>query len=195
MCLVSVFSFVFMFLVFFFLFFFSSRRRHTRCALVTGVQTCALPILVNQGYLDIFGLPEELGRTGIHLSEYIRQGLAKGLYPAADVAAADSEEAFVKQRLVVPSKPQRGVIQRTLGDGRVIEIRQQRLPDGCIVSTYNNVTDRVRTEQELQRQREKSYQNEKLTALGSLLAGVSHELNNPLSVVIGQAAQIGRAHV
>src|SRR3546814_785618 len=27
------------------LFFFSSRRRHTRCALVTGVQTCALPIL------------------------------------------------------------------------------------------------------------------------------------------------------
>src|SRR3546814_8561250 len=29
----------------FFFFFFSSRRRHTRCALVTGVQTCALPIL------------------------------------------------------------------------------------------------------------------------------------------------------
>src|SRR3546814_16350806 len=29
---------------FFFFFFFSSRRRHTRCALVTGVQTCALPI-------------------------------------------------------------------------------------------------------------------------------------------------------
>src|SRR3546814_1073892 len=27
-----------------FAFFFSSRRRHTRCALVTGVQTCALPI-------------------------------------------------------------------------------------------------------------------------------------------------------
>src|SRR3546814_4958671 len=27
-----------------FMFFFSSRRRHTRCALVTGVQTCALPI-------------------------------------------------------------------------------------------------------------------------------------------------------
>src|SRR3546814_1274458 len=27
-----------------FLVFFSSRRRHTRCALVTGVQTCALPI-------------------------------------------------------------------------------------------------------------------------------------------------------
>src|SRR3546814_3487287 len=34
-------------IVLYFLFFFSSRRRHTRCALVTGVQTCALPICPN----------------------------------------------------------------------------------------------------------------------------------------------------
>src|SRR3546814_1448998 len=33
-------------LLFFFMFFFSSRSRHTRCALVTEVQTCALPISV-----------------------------------------------------------------------------------------------------------------------------------------------------
>src|SRR3546814_9361508 len=31
-----------------YVFFFSSRRRHTRCALVTGVQTCALPISIGQ---------------------------------------------------------------------------------------------------------------------------------------------------
>src|SRR3546814_20416823 len=31
-------------------FFFSSRRRHTRCALVTGVQTCALPISHDHGF-------------------------------------------------------------------------------------------------------------------------------------------------
>src|SRR3546814_345230 len=42
-----IFIYVCMFLVFWF-FFFSSRRRHTRCALVTGVQTCALPILNSQ---------------------------------------------------------------------------------------------------------------------------------------------------
>src|SRR3546814_9960015 len=33
-------------------FFFSSRRRHTRCALVTGVQTCALPISIGTGGAD-----------------------------------------------------------------------------------------------------------------------------------------------
>src|SRR3546814_1516648 len=32
-------------------FFFSSRRRHTRCALVTGVQTCALPIYQRESML------------------------------------------------------------------------------------------------------------------------------------------------
>src|SRR3546814_3122022 len=39
----------FVFVVYFF-FFFSSRRRHTRCALVTGVQTCALPISRGHGH-------------------------------------------------------------------------------------------------------------------------------------------------
>src|SRR3546814_1923505 len=44
---VCTFSYLYCFVVKYiciFLFFFSSRRRHTRCALVTGVQTCALPI-------------------------------------------------------------------------------------------------------------------------------------------------------
>src|SRR3546814_2955339 len=37
------------------MFFFSSRRRHTRCALVTGVQTCALPIFVDEWASNWFG--------------------------------------------------------------------------------------------------------------------------------------------
>src|SRR3546814_15113635 len=42
----------------FLFFFFSSRRRHTRCALVTGVQTCALPIFFDflPGALSGFGV-------------------------------------------------------------------------------------------------------------------------------------------
>src|SRR3546814_7156683 len=38
---------------FFCFFFFSSRRRHTRCALVTGVQTCALPIYLGDASGDL----------------------------------------------------------------------------------------------------------------------------------------------
>src|SRR3546814_7976074 len=43
------------------LFFFSSRRRHTRCALVTGVQTCALPISLRLAHKDV-SLATALGR-------------------------------------------------------------------------------------------------------------------------------------
>src|SRR3546814_8460106 len=42
-----------MILVVLYVFFFSSRRRHTRCALVTGVQTCALPISRLQAITDL----------------------------------------------------------------------------------------------------------------------------------------------
>src|SRR3546814_5662580 len=47
-------------------FFFSSRRRHTRCALVTGVQTCALPIFFPLQFpytlgTDLAGRVEEIG--------------------------------------------------------------------------------------------------------------------------------------
>src|SRR3546814_3373245 len=43
-CFFIYFVFFSFFSLFLLCFFFSSRRRHTRCALVTGVQTCALPI-------------------------------------------------------------------------------------------------------------------------------------------------------
>src|SRR3546814_13368873 len=41
-------------------FFFSSRRRHTRCALVTGVQTCALPIYLAEHNVRVLPLHGEL---------------------------------------------------------------------------------------------------------------------------------------
>src|SRR3546814_5136312 len=48
------------------LFFFSSRRRHTRCALVTGVQTCALPIYfgLDMPSFGLFANEQKLAERG-----------------------------------------------------------------------------------------------------------------------------------
>lgn len=66
---------------------------------------------------------------------------------------------------------------------RLIDYQGQRV----VVSSVFDLTERRRVEAEMNRQREALHQSEKMSALGELLAGVSHELNNPLSVVVGQA--------
>src|SRR3546814_2213476 len=81
-------------------FFFSSRRRHTRCALVTGVQTCALPICQSIDvalYESVFNMMESL------LPEYsvfneIRQPAGSslpGITPSNAYLCADGKYALI----------------------------------------------------------------------------------------------------
>lgn len=59
--------------------------------------------------------------------------------------------------------------------------------DAMVIGLYD-LTERKTAEEQIARQQEALQQSEKMAALGGLLAGVAHELNNPLSVVIGQAS-------
>ncbi|MGI9402293.1 MAG: ATP-binding protein, partial [Rhizobiaceae bacterium] len=59
-----------------------------------------------------------------------------------------------------------------------------------VVSNTRDLTGEIAVQEELASQREMLFQNEKMSALGELLAGVAHELNNPLSVVVGHALML-----
>src|SRR3546814_11773220 len=78
--------------------FFSSRRRHTRCALVTGVQTCALPILV-----------AVLQAAGVVAADRLQVGVGTAGDAHLTVGRRNREGADARQRGGVGQPPAAGV--------------------------------------------------------------------------------------
>src|SRR3546814_7834152 len=90
------------------MFFFSSRRRHTRCALVTGVQTCALP--------DLEGLRLLGGHLGSRHRRFLT-GRARTLSEQRELAPARSDAvAAVDEARAHDDAPDLGAALLVLAD-------------------------------------------------------------------------------
>src|SRR3546814_5616378 len=100
-------------------FFFSSRRRHTRCALVTGVQTCALPIwartkVKNHSDTIIIGEGKMMKKTYLLIS-----GATLCCVPLANAAQAQTSSG-IEQAVPVPQT------EEPSGAGDIVVTAQRR---------------------------------------------------------------------
>ncbi len=139
-------------------------------------------LVANPEMQHVFGRPieEVIGRT----AEELLDGEA-----AAVVAAADAE--------VRASRRPTQIEEHLPGHERYAWSLVVRFPiegppgRGLHVGGFDiDISGMKRTESELAASREALHQSEKLRSMGSLLAGVAHELNNPLAVVLIQAVML-----
>lgn len=61
------------------------------------------------------------------------------------------------------------------------------LPDGQLahIAITNDITERIQAEEEIKKQKAIAHHQSKLASIGELAAGVGHEINNPLAIVLG----------
>ena len=97
-------------------------------------------MVVNRRFCEIFDLPPERLRPGVSFREVLELAVAAGAYVGKSAAELIAEQAeFVSQHAG-------GAYHQELSRGRVVAIVHQPMPEGGWVATYEDVTERRRSE-------------------------------------------------
>ncbi len=131
----------------------------------------------NKKVLEIFGYSQE---------EFIGLSIFNMVH---DEYAYLVKEDFDDWRKGLHTLVVRQVLHRS-GRELFAEISVSILPDGLILATLRDVTDRLKEEEERSRHDAQLRQQQKLESIGTLASGVAHEINNPINSIMNYAQLI-----
>jgi len=164
----------------------------------------------NETYRRIYGESSAFIQPGRRFEDMVRDAVAAGQFPAA----IGREEEWVAGRLDLHRTPPEQPVLQTLSDGRVLMVAEYRTRSGGHVGIRADVTDRVRTENELRAARDELEDQarslrdlaeeidaarlraeEAGTAKSRFLAMMSHELRTPMTGLLGMIELVSRTRL
>lgn len=102
-------------------------------------------VLFNRRFMELLDLPPELARIGTPFEDFVRFNAERGEYGPGDV------NELVRQRVELARRFEPHRFERIRPDGTVIEVRSNPLPGGSFATTYTDITEPRRAEEELRR--------------------------------------------
>ena len=143
-------------------------------------------IFVNQAMCDkllMCGNPDNaIGKTDLFFAESERKSGYKHTF---------GEQCVNSDKIIKESKTPRNFLEEGYVRGNYLTMDVYKAPffndNGEIIGTVGygrNITSNIKTEEDLKKSRKQLYQAQKMEALGALVSGVAHEINNPINLII-----------
>ncbi len=132
----------------------------------------------NANFPEFTGVPKDILRIGLPMEDILR---AQAL--AGEFGEVSPESEVARRITLLRLGASMGTIERKRPDGRILEIRRNRLPDGGFVTLYADITNRRTAE-------ERARRAETLAATGRLTAGIAHDFNNLLASISANAEML-----